>query len=58
MSDYQDQLAEVESELWAALDALQQEDLVVVRQCLDRAKHNNVMAWRSAKSEGSNVQGD
>ena len=56
MSEYDEQLAELESELWAALAALEQQNLVVVRQCLDRAKITTVEAWRSFKQEVGEVQ--
>lgn len=49
-SDYDSQIKEIEEELWAAIAALESQDLCAVRQCLDRAKTTTVLAWQSFRN--------
>jgi len=42
---------EMEAELWAALDALEKDDIVTVRQCAGRAQSAATPAWQALRRE-------
>ena len=46
-SDHDAEIESIESELWSALNALENRDLIAVRQCIDRAKSSVVTAWQT-----------
>lgn len=51
MSQLDDLKKEIESELWAALNALEEGDIIGVRQCAARAQSGANEAWRASRKE-------
>lgn len=48
---FKEYLTEIESELYTALEALEQEDLITVRQCSARAQAKTNEAWRERRKD-------
>lgn len=55
MSEYDQLIVEIESDLWAAMAALEQQDLIAVRQCVIRANQQTVAAWQAFRRETGEV---
>lgn len=54
---YQQHMKEIEEELYAAIEALERDDIIGVRQCSARAQTSAVAAWQSRnKTEENNKQ--
>lgn len=46
-----DLLAEIEEDLYAALQGFEDDDLILVRQCAARVQTNTIVAWKQQRRE-------
>lgn len=51
MSTYNSIVKELEQELYDAIQALEEGDLITVRQCSGRAQHRATAAWQAQRTE-------
>lgn len=56
MSAYDEIKAEIEKELYEAIEALERDDLATVRQCSARAQSGACVAWQTYRRSLENTQ--